>query len=218
MIEALMPAEAIVVRARPEMASEPLHPDEIPGTEGMIEKRLREFTLGRACARRALARLGIEDFALRNGSDRAPIWPEGVVGTLTHCRELCAVAVARRGPVVGLGLDAESLRALGAGIEERVTTAADRAHLAALPAAPHPGGWPLLVFSAKEAFYKCYYPLAGTFLGFQDAEIEIDPHDRRFRIRLARADAPDAAGRREMQGRFAIAEDHLVTAVSLRDA
>jgi 4'-phosphopantetheinyl transferase EntD len=182
----------------------------------MAEKRLREFRLGRACVREGLARLGVSDFPFLNGEDRAPIWPPGIVGSLTHCRELCAAAMARRGAIQSLGLDAESLRDLEPAIVERITSPKERAHLASLPACQHPGGWALLVFSAKEAFYKCYYPLASTFLGFRDAEVELDAEGRRFTARLLREDAPSAAGTRFFEGRFVVSDAYLATAVALQ--
>jgi len=83
-IETLFPPGVVVVRAEPGMQDDPLHPAEASRLPRMSEKRRVEFVLGRACARRALARLGIHDFALRNDADRTPIWPEGVVGSLTH--------------------------------------------------------------------------------------------------------------------------------------
>lgn len=214
MIEALFPPGVVVVRATPEMQDDPLHPAEATRLPRMSEKRRREFALGRACARRALARLGIHDFALRNDADRAPIWPEGVVGSLTHCRGLCAAAVARRGALLGLGLDAEPLRALTPRLLERICTVRERAHLAALPNAG-PDGWGIVAFSAKESFYKCYYPLARSFLGFHDVDLTIDAAAGRFRVRLLRKDAPAAGDARTFQGRFLVDASHVVSAVAL---
>ena len=215
MIESLLPENVQVVVARPEMEQEPLHPAEALRTSGMASKRLREFTLARACARRALAGLGVVDFPLCNGEDRAPIWPDGIVGSITHSRGVCAVAAARERDVRGIGLDAETLRPLEPAVLERITSDSERAHLDSLPPARHPGGWGLLVFSAKEAFYKCYYPLTRTFLGFHDAEIEVDASAGRFVARLVRQDAPAADGLRRFEGRFAVGSDYLATAVSL---
>ena len=216
MIEKLFPEGVTVVTATEAMQHAPLHPLEAARTGKMRDKRLREFTLGRACVREGLARLGVTDFPFLNGEDRAPLWPAGIVGSLTHCRELCAAAMARRGSILGLGLDAESLRELEPAVVERITSPAERAHLATLPPCSHAGGWGLLVFSAKEAFYKCYYPLARTFLGFRDAEIEIDPAQRRFRVRLLRADAPSAEGARQLRGCFSVGQRCLASAVTLR--
>lgn len=216
MIEALFPPEVIVVRATEAMQDLPLHPEEAARTDKMAPKRLHEYKLGRACVREGLARLGIADFPFVNDTDRSPIWPPEIVGSLTHCRDLCAVALARRGAIQSVGLDAEPLRGLAPAVLERITSASEREWLENLPQPTHIGGWGLLLFSAKEAFYKSYYPLTRTFLGFRDAELEIDVAGKCFIARLAKADSPSAAGRREFEGRFEVGECHLVSAVTLR--
>jgi len=215
--EALFPPGVRFVRATREMQEEPLHPDERAYAESLGTPRRREFALGRACARRALAELGIRDFPLLKGADRTPQWPPGVVGSLTHCRGFCAVVVARRGEIVGLGLDAEPSRRLSDRVLERITTAGERSRLAALPAPPR-CGWGLAIFTAKESLYKCYYPIAGVFLGFRDAEIEIAPCGTRFSARLCRDDKPDIFGVRRFQGRLHVSNDHVVSAVTLTAA
>jgi len=213
-IQALFPPGVVVVRATSEMRHDPVHPAEASRLQRMSDKRRLEFALGRACARRALARLGIHDFALHGDADRVPIWPEGVVGSLTHCRGLCAATVARRGPLLGLGIDAEPIRALAPRLLERICTPRERAHLAALPSTI-PTGWGVVAFSAKESFYKCYYPLARSFLGFHDVDLTLDPAAGRFQVRLIREDAPPAADARAFEGRFHVDAHHVVTGVSL---
>lgn len=215
MIQGLFPPEVQVVRANAAMASEPLHPEEARDTARMGPARLAEFRLGRACARRALAALGHENFALRNDATRVPIWPRGVVGSLTHCEDLCAVAVASDSQLLGVGLDAEPRRQLKARLLQRISSAAERQHLAALPPAPGESDWGLLLFSAKESFYKCYFPLVRRFLGFQDAEIEFFPEAGRFCARLLSPDSPSAAGRRSVSGRFDVDATHVATGAVL---
>jgi enterobactin synthetase component D / holo-[acyl-carrier protein] synthase len=211
---ALFPAGVSFVRATPEMEDQPLHPAERAYAESLGAPRRREFALGRTCARRALAGLGIRDFPLLNRADRVPLWPAGVVGSLTHCRGFCAVVVAARGAIVGLGLDAEPSRSLSDRMIERITTPRERDHLAELPDAPS-FGWGLALFTAKESLYKCYFPIAGAFLGFRDAEIEIDPSATHFTARVCRDEKPDAFGVRSFQGRLQMTAEHVVSAVTL---
>lgn len=215
MIEAgLFPPAVVVVRATAAMADEPLDPAEQAAVGRMGAKRRREYALGRACARRALRRLGIEGFPLHNDADRVPIWPQGVVGSVTHCRDYCAVVAAERGDVLGLGIDAEPVEPLNPRLVARICTAPERERNAALPE-PGPCGWAKLVFCAKESFYKCYFPLARRRLGFADAEIVFDPAARSFEARLLREDAPGALGARLLRGRYRIDATHVVTAVML---
>jgi 4'-phosphopantetheinyl transferase EntD len=216
-IASLFPDDVIAVRATPEMERDPLHPEESARAQRMGEKRRREYALGRACARRALAELGVEDFALLSGEKREPLWPDGVVGSLTHCRGFCAAAVARRGSVLGLGLDAEPAGGLRARVLDRICTAAEKTRLEAL-ARRSDCDWGTLLFSAKESLYKCYFPLTRSFLGFRDAEIQLDPDTASFTARLLRDAAPSALGARTFRGRFRVEGDHVITAVTLTAA
>jgi 4'-phosphopantetheinyl transferase EntD len=216
-IASLFPDGVIALRATPEMERDRLHPEESARAWRMGEKRRREYALGRACARRALAQLGIEDFALLSGEKREPLWPDGVVGSLTHCRDFCAAAVARRGAVLGLGLDAEPAEALAPRLLERICSPQEKARLEAL-GRPSGAGWGTVLFSAKESLYKCYFPLTRSFLGFRDAEIRLDPDTASFTARLLRDAAPSALGARTFRGRFRVEGDHVITAVTLTAA
>jgi len=212
--DALFPDGVVAVRATAEMERDALHPQEEACLEKMGARRGHEFALGRACARRALAQLGIEGVPLLRGERREPLWPEGVVGSLTHCRDFCAVAVAQRGEIAGLGLDAETARAPSRRFTERISTPRERTWLDALPPSPAVD-WSVVLFSAKESFYKCYFPLTRTFLGFRDAEIRFDPDTHRFTAQLSRPEAPPALGTRTFHGRYHIDPQHTVTAVTL---
>ncbi|HEY5658418.1 MAG TPA: 4'-phosphopantetheinyl transferase superfamily protein, partial [Myxococcota bacterium] len=83
---------------------------------------------------------------------------------------------------------------------------------------PGPCGWGVVLFSAKESLYKCYYPLTHRFLGFRDAEVHFDPARASFTARLRRDETPPALGAREFRGRFRVEGGHVVTAVTLTAA
>ncbi len=207
--------EGVVVESTTELSDrEPLLPEEEVRTERMVARRRAEFSTGRACARRALARLGVHGFALLSDADRVPIWPKGVVGSITHCRGFCAVAVARCGPIRALGIDAEPAEPLDPELTRRICTPAEVAHLASLPPLERTS-WVRVVFSAKESFYKCYFPLTRHFLGFHDVDVQIDPAAGRFRVALVAPGAPSACGRRGFSGRFRVDPERVVTALAL---
>ena len=78
-------------------------------------ERRREHATVRACARSALARLGQRPTPILNDADGVPIWPAGVVGSLTHCRGYRAALVALGTDVASVGVDAEPHEALSPG-------------------------------------------------------------------------------------------------------
>src|SRR5260370_8132884 len=99
-----------------------------------VAKRRREFAAGRTCARRALAALDVYDIAILRGTKGEPLWPPGIVGSITHCADHCGAAVAPRQDVVSIGIDVQFNQELPANIEEIVYTASER-HLVTSP--PH---------------------------------------------------------------------------------
>jgi 4'-phosphopantetheinyl transferase EntD len=190
-----------------------LHPDEEPLAAAMGPARRREFAAGRDCARRAMRELGLPGGPVLRGARRAPLWPEGVVGAITHSDGFCAAAVARSSDLAGLGLDAEREAPLSERALARICSPREIDALRAL-SGQAPEHWGNVVFSAKESVYKAYFPLTGVFIGFRDAEIELHPDAEdagRFDARLVRDDAPDAAGRRRFAGRFRSDGTRIVT-------
>src|SRR5947208_1552294 len=73
----------------------------------VVPARRREFRAGRLYARQALRGLGIPETAIPIGPDRAPIWPKGVVGSISHSRNLCAAVVGLSADYLGIGIDIE---------------------------------------------------------------------------------------------------------------
>ncbi|MGH0031375.1 MAG: 4'-phosphopantetheinyl transferase family protein [Myxococcota bacterium] len=212
MIGTLLPDEVVVVSAPPDPPPSRLHPEEQALAAEMGETRRREFALGRACAHAALDRLGASGPVLRER--RMPVWPAGVVGSLTHCPGYCAAAVARSGALRSLGIDAEQDAPLSLRAMHRICTPDEIDALAAL-GGDAPERWAKLVFSAKEAFYKAWFPLTGVFLGFRDVALRIDPDCAGFEVRLLR-DVPDVPdGPRAARGRYALAPPHVLTALTV---
>jgi len=212
-ISTLFAEPVVTVSATEAMESGALLPAEAACIPRALSKRRREFTAGRLCAREALAQLGIHGFPLVVGEARVPVWPPGVVGSISHCRGFCGVAVARADAVAGLGLDVERAEALEPELVARICTPRERERLRARAGAPDPGK---LTFCAKESFYKCYFPLTREFLGFQDVEVEFEPDQRGFRARLVREAAPSVRGLRELAGRLAWNDALVFAGVTLR--
>ncbi|MFI8345215.1 4'-phosphopantetheinyl transferase [Streptomyces sp. NPDC085639] len=175
MIEELLPSGVTSSEAFDDAAPAPLFPAEAALMVGRRERRRRQFATARACARRALADLGRQPVALLPGPGGAPQWPSGVVGSITHCEGYRAAVAAPRAVVAALGIDAEPAGPLPRGVLALITSPAERAHLADLAAADGSVPWERVLFSAKEAAYKAWYPATGIWLGFRDAALVLSP-------------------------------------------
>ena len=163
---------SVVVRVR-RIPGDPveLHPAEAEYVARAVPRRIAEFAAGRACARAALAEFGVREFALRAAPDRQPLWPEGFIGSITHTTGFCAAAVAPRASMLAIGLDTEIVGAPTLDIWPTISRGEESAWVGSLPAAQQPAAVTLL-FAAKEAFYKCQYPLVGEWLDFHDLRVE----------------------------------------------
>jgi 4'-phosphopantetheinyl transferase EntD len=193
--------------------------------ERAVDKRRREFAAGRVLARDLFARIGLDPsqraVPLLNDADRVPVWPAGVVGSITHCSSLCAVAIASARHSAGIGLDVEPAEPLKTELEPQILRAGDAACLHGLPQhARHLGG--VLTFSIKEAVYKAIYPTYRRFLDFHEVGLtqialeSASSADLRGSFEVL-VHTPDAAppGRPRIAGRFRIASGHIAAAVVL---
>ncbi|MCH6160825.1 4'-phosphopantetheinyl transferase family protein [Streptomyces marispadix] len=193
-----------------------LFPEEAAVVAKAVVKRQREFADVRACARGALARLGVPPVPLVPGHRGAPRWPEGVVGSMTHCDGYRAAAVARAAEAAGVGIDAEPDGPLPEGVLEVVSLPGEREHLRALADVRPEVCWERLLFSAKESVFKVWYPLTSRELDFSEAEVVIDAAAGTFSARLL-VEGPVVGGERlrGLTGRWAAERGLLVTAVFL---
>ncbi|GGQ55067.1 4'-phosphopantetheinyl transferase family protein [Couchioplanes azureus] len=210
MIERILPPPVRSAHALDDPSDAPLFPGEAELVATAVAKRRAEFTTVRHCARTALAELGIPPGPILRGERGAPIWPRGIVGSLTHCAGYRAAAVARDTEVTGIGVDAEVHGPLPDGVLDLVSLPEERDHLAAL-AAKHPETWwERLLFSAKESVYKVWFPRTGEWLGFEEATLTFTPDTGEFTARLLR---PGPFG--TLTGRFLVADGIVLTAIVL---
>jgi len=168
----LFPLGVIVAELEATVGVEALWPEEIRDSEGFAPKRVREFAGGRVCARRALAELGHEGVALRRGADRRPIWPDGIVGSITHSNGYCAAAAAPARSFRAIGLDAERV-GVERGLWPQICLPAEIDWLESLPGQLRTTA-ATLIFSAKEAFYKCLCGVGSGWLEFHDIAVRIE--------------------------------------------
>jgi len=170
----LLPPSVLLAEMDPGQADPAdIHPEERSQVERAVESRRREYAAGRLLARALLSGIEAGGAPLTNGPDRAPVWPAGIVGSITHCTALCAVAVADAKTVAGIGIDVERAGPLPDNVVARILAPAEREAIARLPL-PLRTIADRLVFSAKEAAYKALYPRTKEFLDFSDLHVELD--------------------------------------------
>jgi len=148
--------------------------EEEPLIERSVAKRRNEFVTVRYCARIALGQIGFPPTPILKGEKGEPCWPDGVVGSLTHCAGYRGAVVGLDRAVRSVGVDAEPHDVLPDGVLDAISLPAERAELAELPSGIH---WDRILFCAKEATYKAWFPLTKRWLGFEDAHITFTVDD-----------------------------------------
>ena len=210
MIERLLPASVSVCTARGDDPEACLTPEEAALIASAVAPRRAEFATARGCARHALSRLGAPPVALLRGPKHEPLWPEGFVGSITHCTGYRAAAVARATEVLTVGIDAEPHAPCPPGVASRILVTEERDWIATVPHGIH---WDRLIFCAKESVYKAWYPLAKRWLGFADASVIVDPEAGTFLARLI-IEPPEGVPRR-FEGHYLIEDGLIVTAIAV---
>jgi 4'-phosphopantetheinyl transferase EntD len=171
-LNGLFPAGALTAEMREGGDASLLFPEEAQFLGKAVPKRVQEFAAGRLCARRLLAEFGIVDFPLKVADDRQPIWPSTLIGSITHTRGFCAAVVGQKILFTAIGIDCEVAGSVKEEIWPKILTPAETLWLRSL-ARSQQAAAATLIFSAKEAFYKCQYPLVCERLGFGDASVAV---------------------------------------------
>jgi 4'-phosphopantetheinyl transferase EntD len=170
-----------------------------------VDSRRREFATARRIAHELLSEMGIPAAPLLPGERRAPAWPAGVVGSISHARGVAAVALASTPPLRAIGLDVEGADALSPELVDTVLTAAEKERFAHADGAL--GTWAKLAFCAKESAYKSWSPTLAAIPEFSDVEIEFDADGTSFVANLLlRRGTPFEA--RTLRGRHARCDEH----------
>jgi 4'-phosphopantetheinyl transferase EntD len=173
-VGSLFPPCAVAAELREPGDATLLLPEEAAFLGRAVPKRVHEFAAGRLCARRALAEFGIAEFPVGVAGDRQPVWPPSMIGSITHTAGFCAAVVAERARLAALGLDTEVVGHVNREIWPSICVPREIAWIGSLPAVLQAAAV-TLIFSAKEAFYKCQYPITRQSLSFHDVWIEAAP-------------------------------------------
>jgi 4'-phosphopantetheinyl transferase EntD len=191
-LEGLLPTGLVQASLNPSCHAGELHPAEEVFVAGARDKRRRDFSLGRTCARAALHELRVPSAPIPILSGGAPGWPQGIVGSISHCDVFSTAVVGFAGDYLGLGVDAEHVEDVTSDILPVITLDSERDWLRRnvhVPAA--------VFFSAKEAVFKAWHPRTQHFLEFLEVELTISATND-FRVRSHVADLS------QMRGRYAV--------------
>ncbi len=167
--------------------------------------RLREFAAGRHAARAALHAIGVVPTAIAHGADRAPVWPAGVIGSITHTGAACLAVAMRSGDMRGIGVDLEPIAPLDPALWETILLPSERA---AVLQGADPGLAAMQIFCAKEAAFKAHYPTTRALVGFEVMVVTLGADG--FGGVLQTALPPLAKGA-TIHGRIAMADGHILT-------
>lgn len=178
-------------------------------------KRQAEYLAGRLCARQALLQLTGAASVPAVGADRAPCWPAGVVGSITHGDGWAAAVVASASDYQGLGLDVETWLSheRAERLAAQLLTSAELQRLEQLPESQR-AAQISLSFSLKESLFKALYPLVQQRFYFHDAEV-LSAADGRAELQLLRDLGPHWPAGSRCQGQFADLGAQVLSLVSI---
>ena len=213
MIEELLPVSIAVVECRSDDESTFLLPEERPLVGRAVDSRIREFTIARSCARQALGKLGFPPVPILRGPKGEPLWPAGIVGSITHCKGYRAAAVAMQTKISAIGIDAEIDDALPPEVLNSICVEEEIAWLSQTRDRLH---WDRIIFSAKESVYKAWFPLTRRWLGFEEVAITIEAAGNSFSAQpLVNLPSELDQALRRFAGRFVVRDGLVLTTVVL---
>jgi len=147
----------------------PVNEDETKFVGLSVTSRKREFAAGRNIARECLARFGRGEAAIPVSESRAPVWPKGLTGSISHSGHIAGAAACLVSDYKAVGLDIEEHKAVTADLFDSILTTDDLAHAEEDMCS----SLATRVFCCKEAIYKAVNPVIGEYLDFSDVSVRI---------------------------------------------
>lgn len=174
----------VLVARRVEEPAE-LHPEEAAClSDRAVPRRRADFAAGRTAARQALTDLGVGPSPVGKGAAGEPLWPPGVVGSITHGAGWALALVGRATRSGGLGIDLEAAGRYFPELVAEVAFGDERDRLDIVTGDPLARGT-LELFAVKEAIYKAFYPRVREFFGFEAVRVGAEGGDYRATFRKA---------------------------------
>lgn len=182
------------------------YPGELEAIERVAETRRIDFLNGRHRARLALELVGCAPQPIARRPDRQPIWPRGFTGSISHSKTTCVAIAARRDHIATMGVDIEGISSRVNDLREKILHPLERDLRPDTDAEYNTS-----VFSAKEAFFKAYFPATQHFLSFQDAVVRFRPDSDRFDIHIVNPTVPALFGQHQFEGLCLTCEGEVVS-------
>jgi len=171
-------------------------------------KRQREFSCGRYFGHQLLGKMGYRDFIIGRDKKGCPIWPEALAGSISHTSHYCVAIVAEKDSVVSVGIDLEESGRLKKALWPKLFTATETSTLDSIKKPDEQMRHAAIVFSAKEAFYKCAYPVNNQSYDFTEIEINLDVDSRKLQLIQHSSGVLD-----DYEGYYATGMTHVMTVI-----
>lgn len=192
-----------------------LLPEERVYIKNSIIKRKREFAAGRLLARHLLNNLGFPDRPLMMDDEHVPVWPTGIKGSISHCDDLCMVALfdSFNSKTKNIGIDVEKNKPIERDIWNLISTEEE---IERISRNKHLEGQVIqFLFSAKEAVYKCLFPITRKPLEFRDVRILMDNQNKNFSVEIRNKSNLCVLGEFEIVGTYFKNNCHIITTAHL---
>lgn len=213
MIDLILPPCARAAESPADTLDPPPFAVEAEAVVAAVPTRQREFATGRSCARRAIALLGGPPVPIGRGEHGEPLWPHGVIGSITHCDGYRGAAVAPADALSTIGIDAEPRQPLPPGLLGSIAVPAEIEQIRELTCGDPDTPWDRLLFSAKESLYKAWFPLRRRTCGFRQVVVSLRPRSESFFGCATDGGEDPVIG---LGGRWLLTEQHILTAVTTR--
>jgi 4'-phosphopantetheinyl transferase EntD len=211
-VESLFPKGVIATQVYGAVSPSHLLPEETMCIETAVLKRQREFAAGRVCARLALATMGFVKEPLLATQERMPRWPKGAVGSISHTDAYCVAVAGLEQHFSGIGVDTEIVGRVEPDLWPQVFRFEEMERLKPLSQSRQIE-IATVMFSAKEAFYKCQFALTRAWLGFEDVSVETAGD--RFRVVVCNRNINAALAQESLHGHFAIDGTRVVCGMAI---
>jgi 4'-phosphopantetheinyl transferase EntD len=211
-VEKLFPAGVVAFETREGASPDDLLPSEREYIARAVDTRVAEFAAGRLCARAGMEALGLAPAPIPSGKDRAPTWPAGIVGSITHTDDYCVAVVGEAKAFASLGVDAEAAGRLKPDLWHLTLHTEERKSLQGVEEAAARAA-ATVFFSAKEAFYKCQYALTRSWIGFEDVIVRL--REGTFELTVVEESRPAFQIQKSWQGRYTADEALVIAGMAL---